>query len=266
MNPDNPDCQPLGEETSEDQHLGLSHHDHHDYSHHFSSHGQVSEVGSPIVSSTSNQDQEGGMMRETNNSNIGSIITMLIDDQQVNIDDILTEEQYRQDCQEASQPKIKEEVDVQISDYGSSYQDFSFTGENYRGTGTTSTSWSGAGPGHSLHSNHESLISVPSHAQQQTRPVTCLGGPSPGSGPGSGARDDKYWERRRKNNLAAKKSRDTRRMRENQLRLRVLFLENANKVLREQMERKEQESGKLRERLRLYESSEANCHSNNNNQ
>ena len=65
----------------------------------------------------------------------------------------------------------------------------------------------------------------------------------------------------RKNNLAAKKSRDTRRMRENQLRLRVLFLENANKVLREQMERKEQESGKLRyvsheftikEKLALY--------------
>ena len=50
----------------------------------------------------------------------------------------------------------------------------------------------------------------------------------------------------RKNNLAAKKSRDTRRMRENQLRLRVLFLENANKVLREQMEGKDQESGKLR--------------------
>lgn len=71
----------------------------------------------------------------------------------------------------------------------------------------------------------------------------------------------------RKNNLAAKKSRDTRRMRENQLRLRVLFLENANKViiilliifiiiiiiiliiikvLREQMERKDCESGKLR--------------------
>ena len=50
----------------------------------------------------------------------------------------------------------------------------------------------------------------------------------------------------RKNNLAAKKSRDTRRMRENQLRLRVLFLENANKVLREQMERKDQEAGKMR--------------------
>ena len=85
----------------------------------------------------------------------------------------------------------------------------------------------------------------------------------------------------RKNNLAAKKSRDTRRMRENQLRLRVLFLENANKVLREQMEGKDQESGKLRwffylffailylpclhsrERLRQYESTEANCHGHN---
>ena len=47
------------------------------------------------------------MMRETNNSNIGSIITMLIDEQHVNIDDILTEEQYRQDCQEASQVKYQ---------------------------------------------------------------------------------------------------------------------------------------------------------------
>ena len=50
----------------------------------------------------------------------------------------------------------------------------------------------------------------------------------------------------RKNNLAAKKSRDTRRVRENQLRLRVLFLENANKVLREQMDKKEIESQKIR--------------------
>ena len=50
----------------------------------------------------------------------------------------------------------------------------------------------------------------------------------------------------RKNNLAAKKSRDTRRMRENQLRLRVLCLENANRVLREQMDRKEVELAQLR--------------------
>ena len=35
---------------------------------------------------------------------------------------------------------------------------------------------------------------------------------------GSSDKDDKYWERRRKNNLAAKKSRDARKIRENQLR------------------------------------------------
>jgi hypothetical protein len=44
------------------------------------------------------------------------------------------------------------------------------------------------------------------------------------------SRDGKYWERRRKNNVAAKKSRDARRVRENQLRLKVLCLENANQV------------------------------------
>ena len=41
-------------------------------------------------------------------------------------------------------------------------------------------------------------------------------------------RDDKYWERRRKNNFAAKKSRDARKVRENQLNLKVACLENAN--------------------------------------
>ena len=50
----------------------------------------------------------------------------------------------------------------------------------------------------------------------------------------------------RKNNLAAKKSRDARRVRENQLRLRVLCLENANRVLREQMDRKDVELVQLR--------------------
>ena len=50
----------------------------------------------------------------------------------------------------------------------------------------------------------------------------------------------------RKNNLAAKKSRDARRVRENQPRLRLLCLENANRVLREQMDRKEGDLVQLR--------------------
>jgi len=67
------------------------------------------------------------------------------------------------------------------------------------------------------------------------------------------ARDDKYWERRRKNNLAAKKSRDARRVRENQLRLRVLCSENQIRVLRSQLDRSQEENQLLRERLKKYE-------------
>ena len=59
-------------------------------------------------------------------------------------------------------------------------------------------------------------------------------------------KDGKYWERRRKNNLAAKKSRDSRRIRENQMRLRVMCLENANQMLKEEMERKDVEISNLK--------------------
>ena len=59
-------------------------------------------------------------------------------------------------------------------------------------------------------------------------------------------KDDKYWERRRKNNLAAKKSRDSRRIRENQMRLRVLCLENANQMMKEELERKDAEIARLK--------------------
>jgi hepatic leukemia factor len=38
-------------------------------------------------------------------------------------------------------------------------------------------------------------------------------------------KDDKYWARRRKNNIAAKRSRDARRVKENQIALRAGFLE-----------------------------------------
>ena len=76
-------------------------------------------------------------MREvTNSGNIGSIITMLIDEQHVNIEDILTEEQFRQDCQHQAETKIKEEVEPGLTDFGSSnYHDFPFSvGQNYRPT------------------------------------------------------------------------------------------------------------------------------------
>lgn len=46
-------------------------------------------------------------------------------------------------------------------------------------------------------------------------------------------KDDKYWARRRKNNLAAKRSRDARRMKENQIALRAGYLEKEVKHKRQ---------------------------------
>ena len=44
-------------------------------------------------------------------------------------------------------------------------------------------------------------------------------------------KDDKYWERRNKNNVAAKRSREARRLKENQIAMRTAFLEVENSVL-----------------------------------
>ncbi|XP_061912161.1 TEF transcription factor, PAR bZIP family member a isoform X2 [Entelurus aequoreus] len=45
-------------------------------------------------------------------------------------------------------------------------------------------------------------------------------------------KDEKYWHRRSKNNVAAKRSRDARRLKENQITVRAAFLERENSVLR----------------------------------
>lgn len=67
-----------------------------------------------------------------------------------------------------------------------------------------------------------------------------------------GLKDEKYWARRRKNNMAAKRSRDARRMKENQIALRAGFLEKENMGLRQEMERLKKENMTLRERLSKF--------------
>lgn len=62
-------------------------------------------------------------------------------------------------------------------------------------------------------------------------------------------KDDKYWERRRKNNLAAKKSRDARKIRENQLQCKVACLENANQILRTKLEREMRKNQQISEQM-----------------
>jgi len=50
------------------------------------------------------------------------------------------------------------------------------------------------------------------------------------------AKDDKYWENRIKNNVAARRSREARRLKENQIALRAAYLEKENKLLKQELE------------------------------
>uniref|UniRef100_A0A8P4GJ56 HLF transcription factor, PAR bZIP family member b n=1 Tax=Dicentrarchus labrax TaxID=13489 RepID=A0A8P4GJ56_DICLA len=66
-------------------------------------------------------------------------------------------------------------------------------------------------------------------------------------------KDDKYWARRRKNNLAAKRSRDARRLKENQIAIRAGFLEKENSALRQEVGELRKELGRTKNVLAKYE-------------
>ncbi|XP_037547636.1 hepatic leukemia factor-like isoform X2 [Nematolebias whitei] len=67
-------------------------------------------------------------------------------------------------------------------------------------------------------------------------------------------KDDKYWARRRKNNMAAKRSRDARRLKENQIAIRAAFLEKENFALRQEVASLRKELGRTKNVLAKYES------------
>merc|ERR1712046_167857 len=74
-------------------------------------------------------------------------------------------------------------------------------------------------------------------------------------------KDDKYWEKRNKNNVAARRSREARRLKENQISLRTAFLESENAQLKsaledvsETLEKQTLEKKMLIEKLKRYES------------
>ncbi|KAL4624852.1 thyrotroph embryonic factor-like [Arapaima gigas] len=67
-------------------------------------------------------------------------------------------------------------------------------------------------------------------------------------------KDDKYWSRRYKNNEAAKRSRDARRLKENQISVRAAFLERENAALRQEVADMRKELGRCRNILHKYES------------
>ena len=66
--------------------------------------------------------------------------------------------------------------------------------------------------------------------------------------------DEKYWCRRVKNNEAAKRSRDARRLKENQISVRASFLERENGALRQEVADMRKELGRCRNILSKYES------------
>ncbi|KAF1379927.1 hypothetical protein PFLUV_G00181160 [Perca fluviatilis] len=66
-------------------------------------------------------------------------------------------------------------------------------------------------------------------------------------------KDDRYWARRRKNNVAAKRSRDARRLKENQIAIRASFLEKENAALRMEVAEMRKELGRCKNIVAKYE-------------
>uniref|UniRef100_A0AAY5L9F4 BZIP domain-containing protein n=1 Tax=Esox lucius TaxID=8010 RepID=A0AAY5L9F4_ESOLU len=66
-------------------------------------------------------------------------------------------------------------------------------------------------------------------------------------------KDDKYWSRRKKNNVAAKRSRDARRLKENQITVRASFLERENAALRQQVAELRKDFGRCKNIMSRYE-------------
>ncbi|XP_076593931.1 D site albumin promoter binding protein b [Chaetodon auriga] len=66
-------------------------------------------------------------------------------------------------------------------------------------------------------------------------------------------KDEKYWTRRYKNNEAAKRSRDARRLKENQISVRAAYLERENAALRQEVAEIRKELGRCRTILSKYE-------------
>lgn len=60
------------------------------------------------------------------------------------------------------------------------------------------------------------------------------------------AKDEAYWERRRKNNEAAKRSRDARRLKENEIGIRAAYLEQENLKLKSEVAMLRKENQRLK--------------------
>jgi len=72
-------------------------------------------------------------------------------------------------------------------------------------------------------------------------------------------KDIKYFERRKRNNVAAKKSRDARKQREDEIAIRASFLEKENAILKAQLQTLKDEAQQLRILLAQKKSTNSAC-------
>ncbi|XP_076308747.1 uncharacterized protein LOC143224200 [Tachypleus tridentatus] len=104
-----------------------------------------------------------------------------------------------------------------------------------------------------LHQNTDSDNSIPgdevilsTENELLTPPCSQTVGRKRGRSLPNEVKDEAYWERRRKNNEAAKRSRDARRMKEDEIAIRAAFLEQENLKLRIELAALKSETAKLR--------------------
>eukprot|EP00092_Neocalanus_flemingeri_P035870 GFUD01039052.1.p1 GENE.GFUD01039052.1~~GFUD01039052.1.p1 ORF type:complete len:313 (+),score=101.17 GFUD01039052.1:47-985(+) len=64
-------------------------------------------------------------------------------------------------------------------------------------------------------------------------------------------KDDKYWDKRIKNKVATRRSREARRLKENQIALRAAFLEKENTVMKQELETSSFEKTKLKTEIEI---------------
>lgn len=64
-------------------------------------------------------------------------------------------------------------------------------------------------------------------------------------------KDEKYWDKRQKNKVATRRSREARRLKENQIALRAAFLEKENTVMKQELETSKFEKTKLQTEIEI---------------
>ena len=101
--------------------------------------------------------------------------------------------------------------------------------------------------GADFHSNLANLGQLPTSPSPSSSVTSCDANIAM-----SGDRDDAYWERRRKNNEAAKRSRDARRAKEQEVAVRAQFLEQENISMKMEIAHLKAENAQLRSKFQQH--------------